>query len=189
MGVLQRNAASPRILSMAHLCICGLARPSFQCFQPNSYSSVLSHFFLLPPSLPPFFPTSLSLFLSLSQESLILWWFHTYSLYSDMHYLNKLNVLMGNKEIHGMFLIASTLTRDPRLISTENSESFLYCRNIRCYSIEFLSSVPEKVVVEMSITQDSKAKVKNNAWLIWPVKIHGVTIRLRHYQCREHKEE
>lgn len=76
---------------------------------------------------------------------------------------NKLNVLMGNKEIHGMFLIASTLTRDPRLISTENSESFLYCRNIRCYSIEFLSSVPEKVVVEMSITQDSKAKVKNNA--------------------------
>ena len=31
---------------------------------------------------------------------------------------------MGNKEIHGMFLIASTLTRDPRLISTENSESF-----------------------------------------------------------------
>lgn len=70
---------------------------------------------------------------------------------------------MGNKETHGMFLISSTLTRDPRFISTENSESFLYCRNIRYYSIEFFSSVSEKVVVEVSITQDSKAKVKNNA--------------------------
>lgn len=65
MGVLQRNVASPRILSMAHLFICGLARPSFQCFQPKSYSSVLSHFFLLPPSLPFFPPLSLSSSLSL----------------------------------------------------------------------------------------------------------------------------